>query len=505
MRDSRFSKLVAAFAAIACGSTMFAVTITVDSLADTNDPQTLRWALNSAGNGDVIDFAPGILPGTITLTGPLPTITADLTIDGPGYTQLTIDGVNSYRCFNVDDGFGSLWTSKVSIDDITITNGTVAAENGAGIWCVEDLTLTRCVLSSNTAGSNGGAICMGANSSSDCDGTLMLDNCTIADNAAATGGAVYLDIYNNAGTYEGAGQLTVTTCEFDTNAAANYGGAIYAMGPDRHVYIEDSYLHGNTADNGGALATRAVNPNFATPLDIDGTTFAQNTAVTSGGAVFSDANGTSDGPIYMTNCTICNNEATNGSGGGVYHQLDWDATDPEWTMSSFTNCTVTDNTCAGATGGGLGNGGTGWFRITNCLLANNTSPDVNDGGHRPTGGGNYVEDTTGINVGGLTAPELPYPNPDPGMLGLADNGGIALLDGTIIPTNSPDPTRTYALGDGANQFLPSPGYNGSPATDQRGYWIDRPGGDPDLDNRTTGAYWCSASATPSRGFKASVL
>jgi hypothetical protein len=72
--------------------------LVVSSLADTTAQGTLRWAITQAnavagGISDKITFE---VEGTITLTSNLPTITQNLTIVGPGQTNLTIDGQYLY-------------------------------------------------------------------------------------------------------------------------------------------------------------------------------------------------------------------------------------------------------------------------------------------------------------------------------------------------------------------------------------------------------------------------
>src|SRR5689334_22595066 len=64
------------------------------SVSNTNDsgPGSLRQAIldsNTAGGSNVITFAPGVT-GTITLLSNLPTLTANVDIQGPGASAVTI-------------------------------------------------------------------------------------------------------------------------------------------------------------------------------------------------------------------------------------------------------------------------------------------------------------------------------------------------------------------------------------------------------------------------------
>src|SRR5271155_4140438 len=75
-------------------------TFTVNDLNDavgSASDVTLRYAINTAQNGDTINFA---VTGTITLSSPL-TIGTNVTITGPGPANLAISGNNAVQVFNV--------------------------------------------------------------------------------------------------------------------------------------------------------------------------------------------------------------------------------------------------------------------------------------------------------------------------------------------------------------------------------------------------------------------
>lgn len=77
-----------------------------------------------AGNGDdVIDLTP--LNGTILLTAPLPDISTNMVLQGPGQTTLTLDGGGKYRVFKISGG-------DVTISGLTIANGYVGPSDGHG-------------------------------------------------------------------------------------------------------------------------------------------------------------------------------------------------------------------------------------------------------------------------------------------------------------------------------------------------------------------------------------
>ncbi len=110
----------------------FPVTVFTDNasggLAGTGagDPGDLRaqiLAANAAGGTNTISFTCGAPPCTISLGGPLPAITGDLSIDGVTMGDIVIDGAGTYRIFFVDTG-------TVALQHLVIQNGR--AQGGAG-------------------------------------------------------------------------------------------------------------------------------------------------------------------------------------------------------------------------------------------------------------------------------------------------------------------------------------------------------------------------------------
>src|SRR5438067_1643772 len=77
---------------------------------------SLRYAVNNAVNGDVLDATN--ISGNITLTSGQILITHNIIINGPGPALLTIDGFLNDRIFTIQN-------SVVSISGFTLTNGKV--------------------------------------------------------------------------------------------------------------------------------------------------------------------------------------------------------------------------------------------------------------------------------------------------------------------------------------------------------------------------------------------
>lgn len=130
--------------ALGVAAPAYAATFTVTVFTDTasggaagtglGTPGDLRSAIlaaNAAGGaGNVIEFSCSSAPCTITLTGPLPPITANLTIDGGQFGDIIIDGASSYRVFFVDTG-------TVTIANLLIQNARAQGGNGGagGLAC----------------------------------------------------------------------------------------------------------------------------------------------------------------------------------------------------------------------------------------------------------------------------------------------------------------------------------------------------------------------------------
>jgi hypothetical protein len=93
MRFARISVLLLCAMAMQTGAATITVTNTNDS-----GPGSLRQALANANNGDRINFA---VTGAISLTSGGLGITKNVTISGPGATQLAVNGNQALFAFGV--------------------------------------------------------------------------------------------------------------------------------------------------------------------------------------------------------------------------------------------------------------------------------------------------------------------------------------------------------------------------------------------------------------------
>ncbi len=148
----------------------------VTNLADDGSAGTLRAVIAAASPGETISFD---VTGTITLTNGQLTIDKNLTIAGPGASQLAVNGNAASRVFYIKRG------NTVTIAGLTITNGSVSGNDvdGGGIYNDHaTLTVSNCTLSANSAGSVGGGIFNYGRFGSV---TLTVANSTFSSNSAA--------------------------------------------------------------------------------------------------------------------------------------------------------------------------------------------------------------------------------------------------------------------------------------------------------------------------------
>ena len=284
---------------------------------------------SSAANG-ATNFYDGSLH-LIALTSALPTITAAITIQGPGPNGVTIQrssaaGTPDFRIFYLHRPAGGGPT--VTIIGLSIANGK--ADSGGGIYNDGgNLTVINCILQSNNGTSRGGAIYNSAN--------LTVNTVVFAGNSAGggRGGAIF----------HGGSSATIANSTFGSNSAG-YGGAIasYGLSNGTTLAIDACTFTGNSASNGGAVY------NDDTSVDINHSSFSGNSATQRGGAVFTLGDTGRLAFTGVSNSALYNNSAQDG--GAVSNEV-YLATDG-YATTSLTNCTLSGNS-ASAYGAGLFN------------------------------------------------------------------------------------------------------------------------------------------------------
>ena len=397
-------------------------------------------------------------PQTITLTGGALDLTGSFTINGPGASNLTINGNGTDRVFIVGQiwsvnlnqvdaingltisggkqtyGAGVLNFGTLSMNNDVVSNNVAGTSGGGGIYDVGSLALTNCTVTANSCGAStcggglyvltgatatvtnstfssnvaGGTGSSGSEGGGICNsGTIVLTNSTLTANSAGSdGGALY-----NEGT------MTATFCSFTNNTTGADGAGLHVNGI---ITINDGLIAGNTASSSGGGMEETEwefgNTNILTVLTITNTTFANNTASGTAGGLVVWANG-----VTLTNDTFTGNRSISGTGGGL------------WLNASLTlqNSIVSGN---------FGGNGTTANDISGTLASGSSFNLIGTGG-----AGGLTNGKNGNLVGVAST----------GLGALANNGGptqtIALLPG------SP------AIAHGSNALV------AAGATDQRGF------------------------------------
>jgi hypothetical protein len=215
----------------------------VDHLADDTDGTglngSLRYCITNAVDGDTITFG---VTGTVNLTGALPDLSHNISINGPGANLLTVRRDTGgepfgYRIFTVARG------ATVGISGLTIADGGGGDILGGGIYNVGHLAVSNCTISGNGALGGGGIF------NNNSTATLTVNNCTIANNTAresdspGEGGG----IVNNRGT------MTIANSTISGNIS---GGSVFGGGRgggisnSGHLLVTNSTITGNVTEAG---------------------------------------------------------------------------------------------------------------------------------------------------------------------------------------------------------------------------------------------------------------
>ncbi len=319
---------------------------TDDGICDTDC--SLREAINASNIIAGLDEITFDLPDSsnITLGGSqLPVISDSLTINGSTAVSLTINGTNSSRIFEINNG------QSVTLTTMTLTGGDVSGglvypvNYGGAILNQGQLTATHVIFEANDA-ERGGAIYNDSGSD-----LRMLDNDFI-NNAATWGGAIY---------HGSGGEMIAANSEFTENNASSgaVGGAIYLSSGTSKIL--SSRFYSNTAGWGGGVA------NYGSNMTVSNSTFSYNAAVYDGGGIYNTS-----GEATLNTNIVSYNQA--GWGGGILNESGG-------TISSSDNTLINNN--ATVRGGALYNGGN-W-------TGHNETARYNDAVFY--GGGFYIADT----------------------------------------------------------------------------------------------------------------
>jgi len=349
----------------------------VSTLEDENDGDfndgdlSLREAIalaNEQEGADTITFDSSLNGGTIVLNSGELAINDSLTILGLGSEQLTIDGNEASRVFNLDDGNAET-EINVAINGLKITGGNASTEDlgtfGGGIFNQENLELNDSLVTANTAVAGGGIYNQNA--------TASINNSAI-DNNSTSGGASgvanrgsgianfnstveinnsSIDDNTNTGIEANESEITIVDSSISGNSGLGTGGIRSYRST---VNLENSTVSNNSAsalgNSGGITSTldSVLNINNSTVSD----NFGDSGSPDDPRARMADASGIlTSGTANIANSTISNNR---GIGIGIKNSGDLN---------------ITNSTFSGNAGTGIFNQGNGSVDVSNSTIANN--------------------------------------------------------------------------------------------------------------------------------------
>jgi hypothetical protein len=418
MRDRAKSRLAAiamtiGFALLATAQAAWADEHDVVNTNDTG-AGSLRDALTAANADTTPPVSIKITAnGTLTLGSALPSISNDMTVNGPGESKFTIDGAGSFQIFLIQAG------TTVTIDGLTATNGS--SSSGGAIVSFGNLTLDGTTVSESTSAGPGGGI--------DNEGVATIRNSTITGNTAVTLGG---GIYDN-------GNLTVERSTISANNAnlnATGTGAGIDVEETRTLTMTDSSVTGNTTPgNGSGLRVEGT-------ATVERSTFTGNTAggFAGGIGVTNQAEEGFGGTLTLRNSTVTGNTASVNAGGvGVFGN------------ATVHSSTIVSNSAPSGANVDVGAGAT--FR--NTIVAYPAGLGSNCAGTVTSDGYNLEDDDAKSCNFALATDQAGV---DPKLGTLADNGGPTQT--LKLLTGSPAIDKGTAAGLTADAF--------GHVTDQRG-------------------------------------
>lgn len=402
-------------------------TLTVDSLADTvadDGVTTLREAIQSANNSfssDTIVFETSLSEGTIVLDGTeLPTINDNLTIEGLGAGQLTIDAGGLSRIFRIAGA------RTVGISGLTLTGGDVGFGNGGAIFNDGILTVTDSIFTGNAA-YRGGAVFNNFHRTRAVTTTIV--GSTLTGNFATLRGGAIENFQD---------EVIISASVIHDNSTNGDGGGIHNTGT---LTIIDSTLSENSADSLSSFGGGIYNTGTAATVEIVSSTLSGNSAENRGGGIW--ANG---GAVSISQSTISGNSA--GNGGGIHSSGD---------LTVVSSTIVLNQTATGGDGG-LGGGGILMHPFQGTTTLHNTIVAGNGRGLNM-----FPDDLAGSVVDAASSHNLIGSAGSRGGLSDGVNGNIVGVGGVgVIGLNT---VLDTTLGDNGGPMFTHSLVAGSPARD----------------------------------------
>jgi len=410
-----------------------ASTIVVANCND-NGSGSLRDALATAVNGDIIDLTQ-LVCSTITLaSGGIITSLDEIELVGPGADALTIDAAYHGRAiYHLGDG--TLEISGLTITRGTYSGGTYYRSVGGCVFSRGNVDLTDAVVShcnvtdafTDAYGPAGGCV-MARGNVVLTDTSISACTATSTSEDVAAGGGVFAE-----------GSLTLLRSTLSGNSASSevapaHGGGAIAV---EDLVMKYSTVRDNTA---GPLAGLGGGIHAQGDAYLIASTVAGNHASAAGGLWLTGD--TAQSPAIIRNSTISGNSAETSTGGVIVGFA-----------LKLANSTIAFNTCAALNVSGLYIAEDSEFQSS--IIANNSAGSV----QRDLGGDEFAVITGANNLIEVTflSPPGDTLTIDPMLGPLANNGGR---------------TRTHALLPGSPAL--DAGNNAYDLTrDQRGSGFER--------------------------------
>lgn len=164
---------------------------------------SLRQAVSDVTSPGIVTFAPTLSGQTLRLTNGQVLLDKHLTIDASQLPRsIVLSGNNQSRVFDIASN------SIVTLDSLTITDGSSANGQGGGIRSSGTLAMRNSSLSNNLSLGAGGGLFIGG-------GTTALSGCTVNGNKAIGG--------NGGGIANPGAQLVLTQCTLSGNSVSDGG------------------------------------------------------------------------------------------------------------------------------------------------------------------------------------------------------------------------------------------------------------------------------------------
>ncbi len=423
--------VLCAFALLALSAAAQAAPLTVTN-TNNSGAGSLRAAVAASASGDTITFDPAVT-GTILLTSGQIQIPHALTITGPGWLKLAIDGNYNDRIFQIiEPGGGTCPVSGtdylVSISGLELRGGRRSSDNSGGaIQTFHSLQLDSVVLDDNTAKA-GGAVSFLTQYSGQ---SLTIANSYLVFNFARPltpitsnnqGGAVQIseNCFDNATRNVNKAipvTVTISNSLFSANRVqpvsltgwAGRGGAIFSYAY-ADITITDSRIVDNHVD-----VPNPPDPNVAYQ----------------GGALRVYAKSLTIQRTEVSDNSVFDATATDQTRGGGLHLLTVGPnlqTPADAMAVKIVDSTISGNSVSATAGAMLINGNTA-VELDNTTISNNAAANTRTGG-------------VIVTTGGTDCPSPPCPNASPPTLTMASsilaNSVTGILDLAVnaatIPT-----------------------------------------------------------------------